>query len=194
MKEGVNQGCPLSAIFAAFVLDRVLQPLDKLLQERAKARLENGDLGDDSMGSITNISAWVDDVYGAIPLVDLKFTCSTIRELAAPLLLILNVHKTRILTSTYRASIIPRLAEVNPSLAIGIKATIAEFLERKNPIDGKKTIPVELMEGFCLLGTPVGSPRFAQEFFEERLAEVRQKVKALEKGVPNLQTCLRIFL
>ena len=127
---------------------------------------------------------------------DLKFTCTTIRELAAPLLLILNVHKTRILTSTDRTSIIPRLAEVNPSLALEIEATIAKFSVRKNPINSTKTIPVELTEGFCLLGTTVGSPRFSQEFFEERLTEVRQNIKALEKGVPDpdLQTRLHIFL
>mmetsp|Transcript_21907 Transcript_21907/g.40223 ORF Transcript_21907/g.40223 Transcript_21907/m.40223 type:complete len:108 (+) Transcript_21907:1273-1596(+) len=55
-------------------------------------------------------------------------------------------------------------------------------------------IPMELTEGFCLLGTHVGSPRFAKEFFKERLAKVRQNVKALEKGVPDLQTRLHIFL
>ena len=100
MMEGVNQGFPLSAIFAALVVDRVLRPLDRLLRECAKARLENGDLGDNGMSSITNPFSWVDNVCNAIPLVDLKFTCTTFRELAAPLLLILNVHKTRILTST----------------------------------------------------------------------------------------------
>ena len=35
MLEGVNQGCPLLAIFAALVLDRVLRPLDALLRQRA---------------------------------------------------------------------------------------------------------------------------------------------------------------
>ena len=50
---------------------------------------------------------------------------------------------------------------------------------------------MELMEGFCLLGMPVGSPRFADEFFEERLAKVRQNVKVLKKGVPNLQCAIQ---
>ena len=64
------------------------------------------------------------------------------------------------------------MAEVNPSLAIEIKATIAKFSVRKNPIESKKEIPVELTEGLSFLGTPVGSPRFVQDFVEERLAEV----------------------
>jgi len=67
MLEGGNQGCPISTIVAALVLDRMLRPLDTLLGKHAKARLDSGDLGDDGMGSITNLFAWVDDVYGAIP-------------------------------------------------------------------------------------------------------------------------------
>ena len=85
------------------------------------------------------------------------------------------------------------MAKVYPSLALEIKATITKLSLRKDPIDREKRLPVELIEGFCRLGTPVGSPRFAQEFFEERLAEVQQNVKALEKGVPDLQTRLRFL-
>ena len=148
MLEGVNQGCSLSAVFAALVLDRVLRPLDKLLRNLAKARLDRGDLGNDGMGSITNLFAWVDDVCGAIPLVDLKFTCNTFQDLAALLLLNLNVLKTRILISTNRESIIPHLADSNQSLATEVAATIAEFSVRKNPIDINEMIPVELTEVF----------------------------------------------
>jgi hypothetical protein len=31
MKEGVSQGCPLSPLFASFVVARLLEPIDKLL-------------------------------------------------------------------------------------------------------------------------------------------------------------------
>ena len=113
----MNQGCLLSAIFTPLVLDRVLQPLDTLLWNHTKARLDSGNLGDDGMGSITNTFAWVDNVCCAIPLMDLRFTCTTFRELAAPLLLDLNVLKSCILTSADGESIIHQLAEVNPALA-----------------------------------------------------------------------------
>lgn len=33
MLEGVNRGCPLSALFAALVLDRVIRPLDSMLRK-----------------------------------------------------------------------------------------------------------------------------------------------------------------
>ena len=35
MKEGVSQGCPLSPLFASFVIARLLKPIDKLLRQRA---------------------------------------------------------------------------------------------------------------------------------------------------------------
>ena len=35
----VNQGCPLSSLFATLVLLRVLRPLNSLMQERASDRL-----------------------------------------------------------------------------------------------------------------------------------------------------------
>jgi hypothetical protein len=47
MDEGVNQGCPLSPIFATLVLHQVLQPLAEQLQIRANDRLNNNDKGDD---------------------------------------------------------------------------------------------------------------------------------------------------
>ena len=142
--EGMNQGCRLSDIFAAPVLDRVLKPLDAMLRAQAKARLASGDLDDDGMGSITNLFAWVDNVCGAIPLVNLKFACTNFRALADPLLLDLNVHTSRILTSTDSTSVIPCLAEMQPSLSLEIEATIAEFSVKKDPVDNNKTLPVEL--------------------------------------------------
>ena len=41
MREGLNQGCPFSAVFAAMVLDRVLQPLNMELNERAADQLNS---------------------------------------------------------------------------------------------------------------------------------------------------------
>jgi hypothetical protein len=37
MKEGVSQGCPLSPLFASFVVARLLHPIDSLLRERVAA-------------------------------------------------------------------------------------------------------------------------------------------------------------
>ena len=71
MKEGVNQGCPLSSTFAALILNRVLQPIDTLLRNRAQQRLHNGDPGDEGYGGISHLFAWVDDISANIPHIDI---------------------------------------------------------------------------------------------------------------------------
>ena len=63
MLEGVNQGCPLSAVFVAVVLDRVLQSLNKLLCEQAQDRVLQGDYGNNDHDLIATFFGWVDDVY-----------------------------------------------------------------------------------------------------------------------------------
>ena len=57
MEEGASQGCPLSPLFASFVVARLLEPIDGLLRERAAARLDNGDTGDDG-GRRKKICRW----------------------------------------------------------------------------------------------------------------------------------------
>ena len=46
MEEGTNQGCPLSSTLAALVLHSILEPITKLLHQRAADRLAAGDSGD----------------------------------------------------------------------------------------------------------------------------------------------------
>jgi len=136
---------------------------------------------------------WVDDVCACILLVDLRFFCTNFSSLAKPCGFDFNIYKNRILTSTNGASILEGLADVNPSLAAEISNTIDEFSVRKDTIDPAITHSVELTTGFRLLGTPVGSPAFALEFFNEQLAEVKANVAALNDGITDLQTRLRIF-
>ena len=98
MSEGVNQECPLSVISTVLVVDRVLHPLDALLQQQANDRVLSGDNGDDghmvqsliSLGGLTT---------AGVPLVGLKFFCDKFSELAVPLGLKLNPFKTQIFKS-----------------------------------------------------------------------------------------------
>ena len=55
MKEGISQGCPLSPLFASFVVARLIQPIDSLLRKRAATTLATGDPGDDGFGGISHI-------------------------------------------------------------------------------------------------------------------------------------------
>ena len=142
------------------------------------------------MGSVNNLLSWIDDVCGAIPLVDLKHICTTFCELSSPLLFDPNAFTTKILTSTNGEPIIAHLAEVNAPLAYEIEATIAEFSVKQHPIRRGMTVPVDLTEGFRILGTPVGSSVFAKKFLTQQIAEVRKDVRAPKQGVSDLQTRL----
>ena len=104
-----------------------------------------------------------------------------------------NVYKNRILTSTNDASILEGLTHVDPVLAEEFSTTIDEFSVRKDSIDPALIHLVELTTGVRLLGTPVGSPAFALEFFNEQVTEVWVNVLALNNGITDLQTRLRTF-
>jgi hypothetical protein len=62
MKEGVSQGCPLSPLFASFVVARLLKPIHKLFHQRASDQLASGNPGDDGFGSISHLLGYVDDI------------------------------------------------------------------------------------------------------------------------------------
>ena len=166
MEEGVSQGCPLSPIFASLVVTNLLQPLDIELRERAATRLRNGDPGDDGFGGITHLLGYVDDVSACTPLEDLKFLCDRFATIGAPIGCFVNPMKTRILTSTSGHSPLPDLHEINPTLTTSISDAISKYSTKSNNIDILgPPLPAEITNGFRLLGSPVGSPAFAREYF-----------------------------
>ncbi len=193
MEEGVNQGCPLSSIFAALVFNRVLEPLQASLNQRAANRVLNGDLGDDGLGSVTIITAFVDDSTKVVPLVDIDFFFRELNRLAPNRGCQLNRFKTRILTSTNGTSPIPAIRFTNPSLADELQAAINTYSVTAGPSPTDPPIGVELLEGCRLLGAPVGSPKFAQQFFNERILAAIIDANKLTETVPDLQTRLRLF-
>ena len=62
MEEGTSQACPLSPLFALFVVARLLDPIDKLLRECAATRLANGNEGDNGYGGISHLLRFVDEI------------------------------------------------------------------------------------------------------------------------------------
>jgi hypothetical protein len=188
MEDGVNQGCPLSPIFATLVLHRILQPLDKALKERAQARVLSGDLGDDGFGSIAHLLAYMDDISSTVAYDDIEFFCTEIERLGLSRGCIVNPQKTRILTSCSGDSIIDLLP---PTTATIIQRTIAKYSVDINK--DKTTTPVELTTGFRLLGTPVGSKDFAYQFYTEQLDIVRNGIKSMTHAITDTQTRLKLF-
>lgn len=191
MKEGVNQGCPLSPIFATLVLHRVLKPLDAQLRQRATDRLLNGDTGDDGFGSLAHLFAFMDDISSTVHHQDIKFFCSEIEKLGSPRGCFINPHKTRILTSCSGASILPSLSATNHDLAMEVSNTIAKYSNQQNH-DGTTT-PIELTDGFRLLGTPIGSATFARKYFDEQLEITNEEASKLTSRIIDHQTRLKLF-
>jgi hypothetical protein len=190
MQEGVNQGCPLSSTFASLVLNRILQPLSKLLEQRATERLNNGDPGDDGFGGITHLFAWVDDISCTVPHADLKFLLDNIKTLGDKRGCFINPEKSRILTSCTGRSILPSLRTTNPSLTTEIEYSINTYSTEKS---GNSTIGIELTDGFRLLGTPVGSTSFANNFFLEQLEQTHLQYTKLSTDITDLHTRLKLF-
>ena len=191
MEEGVNQGCPLSPIFATLVLHRVLQPLDEQLRERATERLRNRDKGDDGFGSIAHLLAYMDDISSTVHHHDVQFFCPEIEKLGLARGCFINPQKTRILTSCSGESILPSLNLTNLSLARDIHDTISKYsITTKS--DGSST-PIEITDGFRLLGTPVGSTAFAHTFYDEQLKITETEARQLTERIPDLHTRLKLF-
>jgi hypothetical protein len=97
-RRGVSQGCPLSPLFASFVVARLLKPIDKLLRQRASDQLASGNPGNDGFGGISHLLGYVDDISSCIYLHDLPFLCNTLKSLGASLGCFVNSSKTRTLT------------------------------------------------------------------------------------------------
>ena len=193
MKEGASQGCPLSPLFASFVVARLLAPLDSLLRARAAARLASGDEGDDGFGGISLLS-YVDNISSCVYLPDLKFLCQELQSRGTRLGCFVNRFKTRILTSCNGTSILPLLLSRNQALATSLSDTIAQFSVTPHPTDTTAPpVPVELTSRCRLLGHPVGSAAFATEFFSSRIAAVKRDIASLHDNISNLQTRLRLF-
>ena len=71
--EGFAQGCPVSLLFAAIVLNSILRKIQPMLEARAKERLRNNDAGEDSQSTLGLIMAYVDDVNILLHHEDVEF-------------------------------------------------------------------------------------------------------------------------
>ena len=193
MREGVTQGCPLSPLFASFVVARLLRPIDALLRARAAERLASGDHGDDSHGGISHLLSYVDDISTCVYLPDLEFLCNTLQSHGALLGCFVNTYKTRILTSCNGTSSLPGITSTNIALGNSISDTIKKFSNKPHPSIQHETIPVELTEGCRLLGHPIGSAKFASDFFSECTASVKRCIATLSDSISDPHTKLRLF-
>jgi hypothetical protein len=133
----------------------------------------------------------MDDISSTVPHEDVQFFCQELDKLGKKIGCFVNPLKTRILTSCSGNSILPSLADTNHSLATEIETTIATFSIKQNKDDSLS--PIELTDGFRLLGSPVGSKHFAQTFYDEQLQSVTSTLTSLEHSIPDIHTRLKLF-
>ncbi|KAL7501724.1 hypothetical protein ACHAXN_000003, partial [Cyclotella atomus] len=107
VNEGFSQGCPASPVFAGIVvLHDILSQIQPELEAHVAHRKAYGDCGDDGLGSLGIIMAYVDDVNSILNHSDIKYFLNRFRKLTTPLGAILNTEKTRILTTTTGESVV----------------------------------------------------------------------------------------
>ena len=192
--EGFSQGCPASPVFAAIVLNEILTVLQSELNNIAAQRLANGDKGDDGLGSLGLILAYVDDVNSLLHHDDVGYFMRRFVELAEPLGAILNTEKTRILTTTTGQSLVQKLIK-HPNLDIIrrgkiLEQTIATYSREK--VDGAFQ-PCEVVSGLRVLGCPVGSHSFCRSFINKTLAKAMSDASMIRDNLENIQTMLRLY-
>jgi hypothetical protein len=102
--------------------------------------------------------------------------------------------KTQIFTSTSGHSPLNTLSILEPTLATSISNTIAKYSLQPNKSNHlAPPIPAELTSGFRLLGSPVGSPTFAREYFNDQLSNVQTKMTLFSEAITDPQTKLRLI-
>ena len=105
----------------------------------------------------------------------------------------------RIMSSTNRSSTLPAIEEAyGKKVADAVREAIRRlFVEEVTKTwDSKEVTKAKQFEEICslrILGQPVGSTTFAEEFFQKRLEENKRDVAKLLKTVPNHHMALRLF-
>jgi hypothetical protein len=192
--EGFTQGCPVSPVFAAIVLNDILSTIQQELNLRAEQRKVNGEPGDDNLGTLGITLAYVDDCNVLLHHEDVLFFLDRFKHLAEPLGAVLNTEKTRILTSTTGSSLVSKLL-LHPQMRMNMRGKLLEQAISKysvKMIDGIPS-PVEVTDGLRVLGAPIGSARFAQEFMHKILHNAINDSQQLLDGLEDIQTMMRLF-
>ena len=142
--EGFAQGCPLAPILSAIVLQELLIPLQKELDERAlELKIDPTCQDDDNNGSATNAMAYLDDTTAVATLKDAEFIIDYMETHGPPLGCILQPDKCNILTLTNDLSPLLFLPDAQQ-----------KSLTR---LTTKLTTKAELTNRVRLLATPIGN-------------------------------------
>jgi len=184
--EGFTQGCPLSPLFAGIVLTHILRQIHTELMDRANKRLQNNQLLDDGNGGAPIIMAYVDDTNCLLPIEDVHYFLQRFKDLGIPLGAVMNTDKTRIMTTTSGTS------NLNAHLQQD-RNTGQDLIEAISLYSTKNSEMYEETNGLRILGSPIGSPQFQQEFISEYLQKIETDANNLLQGLENDQTIIQLY-
>ena len=196
VQEGFAQGCPISPIFAAIVLQHILKKVEADLGPEATARLSllNPSATDDGLGGLMLLLAYVDDVNCVLPLKDVSLFLESFKRHGESLGAVMNREKTRILTSTSNMKVTERLRKRDgpgdEQLAKLLEETIATFSLKQE--DGK-LVPHEVTDGLRVLGVPIGSPDYCRNFVRKTLDVAKLHAAKVLSGLESDQTKLQLY-
>ena len=183
-KEGHCQGCPMAPTLSCLSMLKLLRPLQAFLTSRAEARKLKGNTGDDGNGTQAAILAYFDDMTSFLAPEDVLPTLQFIQQHGAPLGIHINWNKTKLLTTTTGNSVTTRLTPAAQS----IQEAIAYMQEQ-----AQTQVQPEVTTGLRLLGQPLGSTDFANQFLQEALARYRHNLQRLKEGLQDRHTQSLLF-
>lgn len=188
VSDGFSQGCPLSPILAAVVLNYILKRVNKKLQSLAQQR--NNGTSDDGKGGAPIILAYVDDANFLVPYEDVLPLMEEFKLVGEELGAVMNTEKTRILTSTSGKSILEELEKQDEATFKSLDAAISTYSRQKV---GDTTEKCEVTDGLRILGVPIGNDKFCQNFYQERVKAAASAAAKVLSGLSDKQTMLRVF-
>ena len=194
VQEGFSQGCPASPVFAALVLNRILQKVYTDMLNTVKLRVNNNNIGDDGRGGVPIIMSYVDDVNALIPLEDVETFLELFNKYGIPLGAIMNTEKTRIMTTITGNKLTDRLCNsvCNDTRIIGqsLKRAICKYSNKI--VDGVST-PYEEVHGLRVLGAPVGSSSYCNDFVLQLMQRALECSRAIASSLDSKQTIMQLF-
>ena len=124
-----------------------------------------------------------------------KYFLQRFNELVTPLGGILNREKTRIITvtngeSTVESMIFDEEEEIS-RIGNDLLQAISIYSTEKNNDDGFD--PVEVTNDLRVLGAPIGSKTFCEDFINKAMAKAESDADKIESGLEHLQTIMKIY-
>ena len=177
-EEGHAQGCPVAPTMSVFELCLLVTTLHRILQALAEVRRLKGHLGDDGQGTEGTIMSYMDDTFVLLAPEDVQPFLAAFQASGAPLGIELNFTKTRLLTTTTGHP------SQDPKVHQALHYISSQAPQPFNP---------EITTGVRILGQPVGSTQFANDFLLDTASAFATNLLRLANSHTDIHTKALLF-